>query len=128
MSSGIGWLRIAVGVALGAAPRSFLRATTDGEPPGALILFTRTVGIRDLALGAGTIAALQAGSPGDVRRWIAAGLTSDALDLVASLASARLVGTRGALIATGVTLPVVAADIWALTHLDRPAVSAPTGA
>ena len=126
MSRAIGWLRIAVGVVLGAAPRSFLRATTDGEPPGSLLLFTRTVGIRDLALGAGTIAAVQAGRPDDVRRWLAAGLTSDALDLAASLVSARLVGTRGALIATGVTLPVVAADLWALTHLERPAVSAPT--
>jgi hypothetical protein len=119
MSRGIGWLRIAVGVVLGAAPRSFLRATTEGEPPGSLILFTRTVGIRDLAMGAGTLAALQTGTPDDVRRWIAAGLTSDTLDLAASLVSAPLVGKRGALIATAVTLPVVAADVWALTHLDR---------
>lgn len=119
MSRGIGWLRIAVGVVLGAAPRSFLRATTEGELPGSLILFTRTVGIRDLAMGAGTLAALQTGTTDDVRRWIAAGLTSDTLDLAASLVSAPLVGKRGALIATAVTLPVVAADVWALTHLDR---------
>jgi hypothetical protein len=119
MGRGIGWLRIVVGVVLGAAPGPFLRATTDGEPPGSLLLFTRTVGIRDLAMGAGTLAALKTGTPDDVRRWIAAGLTSDTLDLAASLVSAPLVGKRGALIATAVTLPVVAADIWALTHLDR---------
>lgn len=118
MTRGIGWLRVVVGVALGTAPRAFLRATTEGEPPGSLILFTRTVGIRDLALGSGTIAAVQAGGPDDLRRWLAAGFTSDVLDLLASLVSAPLVGKRGALIATGVTLPVVAADIWALTHLE----------
>lgn len=117
MANWIGWLRVAVGVVLGAVPRAFLRASTGEEPVGSLVLFTRTVGIRDLAIGAGTIASVQAGSPDDVRRWVTAGLTSDALDLLASVASARLVGARGALIATGVTLPVVAADIWALRHL-----------
>jgi hypothetical protein len=125
LSDGIGWLRVAVGVVLGAAPRRFLRGSTGEEPSGALIFFARTVGIRDLVIGAGTISALRSDKTSEVRRWIAIGLMSDLLDAVASISSARLVGKRGALIATGVTLPVIAAYIWSLTHLERSQVGAP---
>jgi hypothetical protein len=58
-------------------------------------LLLRTVGIRDLALGIGTVSALRSGSPDDVQRWIRAGLISDVLDVSAGLASARTTGLRG---------------------------------
>jgi hypothetical protein len=52
-------------------------------------VFGRALGARDLALGLGTLAALQgqAAEPGRAAAWVAAGALSDALDVAASLAS-----------------------------------------
>ncbi len=57
-------------------------------------VFGRALGARDLALGLGALAVLQrpaagAGEMGPARAWIAAGALSDALDVVASVASWR---------------------------------------
>jgi hypothetical protein len=54
-------------------------------------VFGRALGARDLALGLGALAALQrpAAEPGSASAWVAAGALSDALDVVASLASWR---------------------------------------
>lgn len=76
----------------------------------------RTVGIRDVALGLGTLHAAGTGSTRDLRRWVGAGLLSDALDIAAGLASARTTGVRGVASAL-VAAPVVAADLWALSGL-----------
>ena len=88
-------VRIGAGLALGGAPRSFLR--WEGEIPegSAMTLLMRTVGIRDLALGLGTAFAARSGTTSDLRRWIGAGLLSDALDVAAGLAGARTNGVRG---------------------------------
>jgi hypothetical protein len=58
-------------------------------------LLLRTVGIRDLAVGIGTASALRSGSNADLRRWVSAGLLSDALDVMAGVASSRTTGFRG---------------------------------
>jgi hypothetical protein len=116
--SGIGWLRVAVGVALAAAPGPVLKGSTGEGPSGSMLMLARTVGIRDLVIGAGTMSALRSGEAGDIRRWIAVGLTSDVLDAVAGIAGVRLVGRRGALFATGVPLPVISAGLWSLSHLE----------
>ena len=47
----------------------------------------RTIGIRDLVLGLGTVFAARSDVGGDVGRWNSAALASDALDTVVSLAS-----------------------------------------
>ncbi len=54
-------------------------------------VFGRALGARDLALGLGALTALQrpASQPGSACAWVAAGALSDALDVVASLASWR---------------------------------------
>jgi len=54
-------------------------------------VFGRALGARDLALGLGALAALQgpASGAGSASVWVAAGALSDALDVVASLASWR---------------------------------------
>jgi hypothetical protein len=54
-------------------------------------VFGRALGARDLALGLGALMALrhQVAGPGRARAWVAAGALSDALDVVASLASWR---------------------------------------
>jgi hypothetical protein len=76
----------------------------------------RTIGVRDLVLGAGTVAAARAGE-GGVRRWIATGLLSDALDVLTGAVSGSLVGRRGALTAAVLPMPFVLADLLALRHL-----------
>jgi hypothetical protein len=116
MAARIGWLRIAVGLVLCAAPEVLLRASTGERPSGSMLLLARTVGIRDLVIGAGTLSAVRSGTPRDTRRWVSVGLASDLLDAVASLASAPRIGRRAAVIAAGVTLPVIAAGSRALVE------------
>jgi len=129
MTARIGWLRVLVGLVLGAAPRVLLQASTGEPPSGSMLLLARTVGIRDVVIGGGTLSAARSGSSRDMRRWVAVGLTSDILDAVVGGASARVIGKRGAVIATGVTLPVIAAGFRALAQLESaPASSAPSGA
>ena len=68
--------------------------TRRTEPTAAEVLLIRTIGIRDLALGLGTVAAARSGDEGDIRRWLAAGLASDSLDAAASVASLPAIGKR----------------------------------
>ena len=113
----MGWLRSAVGVALVTAPRVPMRLANQ-EPTGADTLLMRTIGIRDLVLGLGTVAAVRAGDHGDIRRWIAAGLASDSLDAATSLASRRSIGTRDSVSAALLALAFACGDVWA--YRDRP--------
>jgi hypothetical protein len=111
----MGWLRAAVGVALVAAPGVPMRLA-GREPTPADILLMRTIGIRDLVLGAGTVvAALSDGGDGG-RRWALAGLASDSLDAVASLVSIPAVGKRDGSVAAAMSLAFVGGDILALRH------------
>lgn len=112
----IGYLRAAVGLGLIMAPKAVARLQADQSPTGTNVLLIRTIGIRDLVLGAGTVAAAQAAGEG-VRSWITVGLLSDALDVVAGAISESLVGRKAALTAAGVPVPFVLADLWALGHL-----------
>jgi hypothetical protein len=113
----IGYLRAAVGMGLIMAPRAAARLQADQSPTGTTVLLIRTIGIRDLVLGAGTVAAAQAAGDEGVRRWITFGLLSDALDVVAGAISGSLLGRKVALTAAGVPVPFVLADLWALGHL-----------
>jgi hypothetical protein len=84
--------RVALGVTALAWPavpaRPWVGAAADDV---AARVFGRALGARDLALGLGALAALQgpAAGAGSARAWVAAGALSDALDVVASLASWR---------------------------------------
>jgi hypothetical protein len=87
--------RVALGVTALAWPsvpaRPWVGAAADDL---AARVFGRALGARDLALGLGALAVLQrpaagAGEMGPARAWIAAGALSDALDVVASVASWR---------------------------------------
>jgi hypothetical protein len=119
---GIGLIRLGAGIALGGRPASFLR-WEPGVPAGSSMqLLMRTVGIRDFALGLGTVASLRSGSTTELRRWVGAGLVSDALDVSAGLVAARTTGGRGVLSAL-VALPVVLLDIWVLSQLGDPALA-----
>jgi hypothetical protein len=113
----VGLVRIGAGISLGGSPSAFLR-WERGIPSGSsMVLLMRTVGIRDLAIGLGTAAALRSGSPSDARRWVAAGLVSDGLDVGAGLWSARTAtGLRGVISAL-VAAPMVVLDLWTLKLL-----------
>ncbi len=112
---GIAAVRVAAGLVLGGKPETFLRFEPQIRGTS-MPLLLRTVGIRDLAIGVGTAAAARSLSDGDLRRWLAAGLASDVLDVAAGVAGARTTGFRSissALIAA----PMVAAGVYALSEL-----------
>jgi hypothetical protein len=111
--STMGWLRAAVGVALIAAPGVPMRFAGNEEPSGASLLLMRTIGVRDLVLGLGTVAASRSGAGDDARRWTDATLASDGLDTVLGLVSARSIGRRDALAAAGLALSFVCGDLVA---------------
>jgi hypothetical protein len=114
----MGAARLAVGLALMAAPAAAMRVSRREEPTGASVLLMRTIGIRDVVLGLGTIGAAQSGDA-DVRRWLRIGLLSDSLDVVAGLVSARAIGTPEAVFAVGAAATFVGLDRWAINSLDR---------
>jgi hypothetical protein len=78
--------RIAFGISLVVAPHLIggMWLGKDGQRTtvGAL---ARGFGARDLALGAGTLAAMRTGQP--LRTWLVGGLVSDAVDLAATVAA-----------------------------------------
>ena len=117
----MGWLRAAVGIALIAAPGVPIWMSGREEPTGASRLLMRTIGIRDLVLGLGTVAAARSGEAADVERWTAAALASDSLDAIASLASLRSIGTRDASAAAVLSLVFVGGDIQARRRISAPA-------
>jgi len=110
----MGALRALVGVAMIVAPRAVVRPK-DGVPAaGDLVFMVRTIGVRDLALGLGTLAAAGSSSAGDPARWVRFGLVSDALDVLTGTASSGLLGRGGAASAALIPAPFVAADLWVL--------------
>jgi hypothetical protein len=109
----MGWLRTAVGVALIVAPGAPMRLAGTQSPTGAALLLMRTIGIRDLVLGLGTVSAARTGDEDDARRWTGATLASDALDTVISLAARQSIGKRDSLFAAGLAGIFVCGDLQA---------------
>ena len=110
----MGWLRTAVGVALIVAPGVPMRLSGREEPTGASLLLMRTIGIRDLVVGMGTVAAARSPGSGDGRRWTLAALASDTLDTVVGLGSFRTIGKRDAWAAGGLALLFACGDLVAV--------------
>jgi len=115
----MGWLRAAVGVALIAAPGAPMRLSGREEPTGAGLLLMRTIGIRDLVLGLGSVAAARSNDAGDVRRWTTAVLASDSIDTAVSLASFRSIGKRDSFAAAVLALAFVCGDLRARAAASR---------
>ena len=104
--------RVCVGAAMVLVPARFFKQASGTET-----LLMRTVGIRDVVIGAGACVALAGGARVEFRRWASMGLFSDSADVVAGLASSRsLPDTRSALIAMLSPLPFVAAGIFGLAR------------
>jgi hypothetical protein len=89
-------------------------AATNGDSGRAVLV--RTVGIRDLVVGAGTLAALRA-EPSAARLWVRSGLLSDVADVLLALGSYRRLGARGTLIAAGAPLPFIVAVTYCRDQL-----------
>jgi hypothetical protein len=115
----MGWLRAGVGIALIAAPGAPARLVGRPTPDGAGMLLMRTIGIRDLVLGLGAVAAARSDHGKEMRRWAAAVLASDSLDAVTSLASFRSIGRRDSWGAALLATAFAGGDLHALRSLSR---------
>lgn len=80
--------RIALGAAALVAPRLAARVMGAGRSPaGTSPLFARMLGGRDVALGLGTVIAVDRGKP--VRGWLEGSALADAVDCLACLLARR---------------------------------------
>ena len=97
LAQALGFVRILVGLGLFFSPRLSGRVWT-GEDPREMTsrLGVRGMGARDIAIGLGTLIALERGAP--VRGWLEAGVLSDSMDAVGTLAEWRELGTPRALL------------------------------
>ncbi len=90
----------------------------DEKPSSSLVLFARTVGIRDALFGLGCLlSTLDPSRAGETRRWVQLWLANEAADVVAAIAMSRRLGVAGAASAAGAPLPLIAVDVWTLRHL-----------
>jgi hypothetical protein len=113
--STVATLRCLVGGVLLAAPD----VATSGDTGRRILV--RTIGIRDVILGAGTLLAARDGSAGvatktGATRWLAASLASDAADVLLALASRRELGLRGTWLAAITPVPFVASGVRTLAR------------
>jgi hypothetical protein len=90
-----------------------MRLAGQHEAAGADLLLMRTIGIRDLVLGLGTVVAARSDNMTDLRRWTATALASDSLDVATSLASFRSIGKRDSWSAAILALTFVCGDLRA---------------
>jgi len=98
--------RTAVGIGFIAAPQ--LALPKENHDNSTALFLMRTIGIRDLVLGAGGVWARLRGTQPEFRRWAAVGFASDVVDGAAAVASARLIGKGSAALAAGIVAPWVA--------------------
>lgn len=93
LARGMAAVRIGIGVALFAAPKTASRLWLgDEDLPGGAPLLARGLGARELALGTGQLVALDDG--GDPAPWLDAGIASDTADAVGAVLSRRELSTR----------------------------------
>ena len=97
-----------------AAPGAPMRLAGNESPTGEALLLMRTIGIRDLVLGLGTVTAARSLDPSDARRWTKAALASDSLDTIVSVAASRSIGKRDSVLAAALAFVFVCGDLYAL--------------
>jgi hypothetical protein len=114
----MGWLRAGVGVAMIAAPRLILDISDRERTTSSAVMLLRTIGIRDVALGMGVVAAARSGDHGELHRWTRTALASDSMDVVLSAVSGPAIGTAEAVAAGAMALLAVLGDLHVLRGLD----------
>jgi hypothetical protein len=110
--------RIGLGVGFTLVPKLALRAWPGrGAGDDATIRFlARSTGGRDLAIGVGTLLAIQKDAP--VRGWLEAGMLADAVDAVAILLAFRSMPKLKALFALASAVGSVLASRRAIASLS----------
>ena len=87
----LAWGRIGIGVAGALMPARFIRMWTGRMAPAfPTDMATRGLAVRDLAIGAGLLHALDGG--GNVKPWLQASAASDAADALGTLTSMKELG------------------------------------
>ena len=82
-------------------------------------LVVRTLGVRDVVFGVGGLLSAGGAEPErETRRWIRLWLVNEVADVGAALLAAREVGGRAAAAAVVAPLPLIAADLWALSRVS----------
>jgi hypothetical protein len=109
--------RVAVGAALTLAPSLVGRSWVGpaASAPATKVAF-RAMGIRDLALGAGTLHALAAGQP--ARPWVALSSMSDAVDAAATALAVRRLPWRNVVLLVAVAAGSASAGAVAQSRVD----------
>jgi hypothetical protein len=111
--------RIAIGIAAVAVPAPAVRAIGAGSKPGALApLIARMLGGRDIALGLGTVVALDHGAP--VRGWLEGSALADAVDCVASVLAREQMTPRAFRATAGLAATSAALCLVLARRLDPP--------
>lgn len=91
LARGLGWVRVLAGLALFFMPKLGTRTWTGEHAEDAPTeLAVRGMGVRDVAIGAGLLTALERGAP--ARGWLEAGAMVDAGDALGTLFSWRGMG------------------------------------
>jgi hypothetical protein len=80
-------------------------------------VLARGLGARDVALGAGALAALHRGDDDAARRWMAAHAVADGVDLVATVVARDGLPPRQAVLATLVAAASTAVGAWSAVAL-----------
>jgi hypothetical protein len=109
--------RVAIGAGLLAAPPVVTRGwlgSSESERPGARVM-AAGLGGRDLALGAGVLAALNQGR-GAAKPWLLGSAIADLGDLFATLRSSDELPTSGVVLTGLVAGTAAAAGAWLLTQ------------
>ena len=109
--------RVVVGGALVVLPGlAGSRWIGDAARSSEVKVFTRALGVRDLALGLGALQALDGDAPAEP--WVTAGLLSDAVDLVATTRALRALGPTRALPGRAMAAGAAAVGYVARSQVD----------
>ena len=99
----LSFMRLAIGISLLAAPRLAVKLWTgESNDSSSLRLAARGLGAREVALAAGTLAAMENG--GAARRWVEAAViadTADALSVFGRLPGMSPINRLGQLVGAG---------------------------
>lgn len=109
--------RTALGVAALVAPALAGRSMTERDGSrGGTKLFARMVGVRDMALGLGTVIALDRGAP--VRGWLEASALADGGDVAACLLGREHIPRAAFVGVVGLASAAAGLGVWLARELD----------
>src|SRR4051812_47785502 len=116
LARGLALGRIAIGAAIVAAPTLFTRGWVGdvAAQPGAQTISV-SLGARDLAVGVGSLLALERG--GNARSWFAASAVCDLADGVATFSRRDALPPAGAIGVTALAGGAALAGLWLLKDL-----------